>query len=62
MYIAYSALREPNAQQQTEHKESISQADTYTLQLQGYLAACAKYRHEIAAIQQYLPGWMPELK
>jgi hypothetical protein len=62
MYIAYSALRETDARPQKQTNEEILQHDTYALQLQGYLAACAKYSREIAAIQQYLPGWMPELK
>jgi hypothetical protein len=58
MYIAYSALRDANElpNQQTPANLNLQNNNP---QLNGYLAACAKYRTEIAAIQQYLPGWMP---
>ena len=60
MYIAYSALRNrnenPTCQNTTDYNLQINDP-----QLTGYMAACAKYRREIAAIQQYIPGWMPSL-
>lgn len=62
MYVAYSALREPDhiKQNKTSYKQySFAITDP---QVQGYLAACAKYSSEIAAIQKYMPGWMPEFK
>jgi hypothetical protein len=54
MYIAYSALR-------TTTKKGKSQLKNQQLQqrLEGYHATCQKYSKEIAAIQKYLPGWMP---
>ncbi|RVT99794.1 hypothetical protein EOD41_15235 [Mucilaginibacter limnophilus] len=62
MYIAYSALCEAELQPKVKDiynkPNQCSQADD--AKLEGYLAACAKYRHEIAAIQQHFPGWLPE--
>ena len=54
MHIAYSALR-------TTTKNDKAQLKNQQLQqrLEGYQAICQKYNHEIAAIQKYLPGWMP---
>ncbi|MDB5286970.1 MAG: hypothetical protein JWR05_1919 [Mucilaginibacter sp.] len=54
MYIAYSALR-------TTTKNGTSQIKNKQLQhrLAAYQATCQKYSKEIAAIQKYLPGWMP---
>ncbi|WP_146166570.1 hypothetical protein ABZR88_03335 [Mucilaginibacter yixingensis] len=48
MYIAYSALSQTQSSPQTER-------------LDGYTVACLKHRDTIAAIQQYIPGWMPPL-
>lgn len=58
MYIVYSALRDINedASQTRLNKPKITGIN---LRLQGYLAACAKYNSEIIAIQQYIPGWVP---
>jgi hypothetical protein len=54
MYIAYSALR-------TTTKNGKSQLKNQQLQqrLEAYQVTCQKYSKEIAAIQKYLPGWMP---
>lgn len=54
MYIAYSALR-------TKIKTGKPSLRNQQLneRYEGYQTACAKYRAEIAAIQQYLPGWLP---
>ncbi|MEN0053650.1 MAG: hypothetical protein AAGC65_08270 [Mucilaginibacter sp.] len=60
MYIAYSALQlssidnQENIKIQTEHEP--------LLRYQAYLAACAKYTKEIADIQKYIPGWMPDFR
>ncbi|MES2266509.1 MAG: hypothetical protein V4520_07100 [Bacteroidota bacterium] len=59
MHIAYSALRTKpkNGKPKFNDKQ-------LTERYRGYQTACNKYRAEIAAIQQYMPGWMPpfELK
>jgi hypothetical protein len=57
MYIAYSALR-------TTTKNGKSQLKNQQLQqrLESYHATCQKYSKEIAAIQKYLPGWMPKFE
>ncbi|MBB5395622.1 hypothetical protein HDC91_001650 [Mucilaginibacter sp. AK015] len=54
MYIAYSALR--TKQKNGKHMPTSREL---TKRAAGYIAACDKYRHEIAAIQKYIPGWMP---
>ena len=59
MHIAYSALR-------TKSKNGKNQLANKKLdqRYQAYQTACNKYQAEIAAIQKYMPGWMPpfELK
>lgn len=49
MHLAYSALRK------------TSKPSPQTERLDGYAAACHKHRDTIAAIRQYIPGWMPPL-
>jgi hypothetical protein len=58
MYIAYSALQA--ASQQGAPNLTESQSTELFLRHQAYQATCSKYYHEIAAIQQYLPGWTPK--
>ncbi|WP_413668900.1 hypothetical protein ACEN9X_02480 [Mucilaginibacter sp. Mucisp86] len=59
MYIAFSALQQsagdsnyPNTSDNVNEHEVLQR-------FEGYRAACEKYRDEIAAIQKYLPGWVP---
>ncbi|MEB0249928.1 MULTISPECIES: hypothetical protein [unclassified Mucilaginibacter] len=54
MHIAYYALR-------TKQKNGKAELNNQHLaeRYQAYQTACNKYRAEIAAIQQYMPGWMP---
>jgi len=61
MHIAYSALR-PTADDQPKVKKVRSAKRKTRLQFEGYLTACEKYQSEIAAIQQYIPGWKPAFK
>ena len=57
MHLAYSAINQMNNNQQNS---DLPQADNERLlRYQAYQQACEKYRHEIAAIQKYLPGWLP---
>jgi len=61
MYIAYSALQNPpsGGPQQTNHAQSATETESQ-LRYQAYQSVCSKYRHEIAAIQQHIPGWQPK--
>lgn len=53
MHLAYSALRT------TGKRPGNNRA---AARYRGYRAACEKHRETIARIQQYLPGWQPELR
>ena len=58
MHLAYSALQpQPDAPEPRQATKESSRKSR--LRYRGYMAACKKYEHEIAAIQQYLPGWQP---
>jgi hypothetical protein len=57
MHIAYSALQ--NTIQQPAPGNSLLPDDQFSIRFKAYLAVCNKYSTEIAAIQKYLPGWMP---
>ncbi|TFF33417.1 hypothetical protein [Mucilaginibacter psychrotolerans] len=54
MHIAHSAFR-------NKTKAGHAQLSTPEMQqrIAAYHATCKKYKQEIAAIQKYLPGWMP---
>ena len=53
MYIAYSALRATkNGNRDTIDPQLVQR-------YQAYRATCRKYQHQIAAIQKYMPGWIP---
>ncbi|GGH03527.1 hypothetical protein [Mucilaginibacter phyllosphaerae] len=57
MHLAHSALR-------TKQKNGKSQLANKELdeRYRAYLTACNKYQAEIAAIQKYMPGWLPPFK
>ena len=64
MYIAYSALQQTPT---TNHTDDLtarphSEMPEPLLRYQAYQAACKKLSHEIAAIQKYIPGWMPAFR
>jgi hypothetical protein len=52
MHIAYSALHPAGNKTNRRRRSHFNR-------YKGYKTACCKYRHEIAAIQKYMPGWMP---
>jgi hypothetical protein len=62
MYLAYSAidtkplLQSPTGDQYEQANNEI------TLRYRAYQNVCDKYSNEIAAIQKYLPGWMPKFR
>jgi hypothetical protein len=62
MYLAYSAIDiNPISRPQTgEQHEPVN--NEIALRYQAYQNVCDKYSNEIAAIQKYLPGWMPKFR
>jgi hypothetical protein len=54
MYIAHSALRT----KQKNGKPPLINTEL-SQRYEAYLAACNKHRNQIAAIQKYIPGWVP---
>ena len=57
MYIAFSALQ-PQTMAGRNQNENLSNSEP-VLRYKAYVATCEKYKDEIAAIQKYIPGWMP---
>jgi hypothetical protein len=53
MHIVYSALSTLQQKPANKHHKQLRQ------RLQAYHSTCDKYSREIAAIQKYLPGWVP---
>ncbi len=62
MYIAYLSPDFFPAQTNAEKQPAITAEDVtiYNARIEGYSAACERLSKEIAAIQHYLPGWLPE--
>lgn len=58
MHIAYSALQ--NIPQQKPADGTITD-EQLNIRFKAYYNACNKYGKEIAAIQKYIPGWVPAL-
>lgn len=58
MHIAYNALV-PNNHQLPGPAAMTQQKHELAERYRAYQHVCNKYRHEIAAIQKYLPGWQP---
>jgi len=58
MHLAYSAISTDTQQ----HQQQENNRNERLLRYLAYLVTCQKYRREIAAIQQYLPGWTPEFR
>jgi hypothetical protein len=64
MHIAYSALYQVSPVNQSTQLicDKNSEVSEPLLRYQAYQAACQKLSHEIAAIQKYIPGWMPAFR
>lgn len=60
MHLAYSSFR--NICKNDQSNKTSFNKKARQLRYQGYQAACEKYQDEIAAIQQYLPGWKPQFR
>ncbi|WP_121810876.1 hypothetical protein [Mucilaginibacter kameinonensis] len=59
MYIAFSALRQTAQGSIDEYKTEVVNEQEALQRIEGYRMACEKYQNEIAAIQKYMPGWLP---
>ncbi|MCC8427233.1 hypothetical protein [Mucilaginibacter sp. UR6-11] len=57
MHIAYSALQ--NTRRPNPSGTTITASDQLSIRFKAYQSACNKYSKEIAAIQKYIPGWVP---
>jgi hypothetical protein len=63
MHLAYSAINTTdNYQYQSSVMNNDQPDNELMLRYQAYQTACNKYSREIAAIQQYLPGWAPKFR
>jgi hypothetical protein len=56
MHIAYSAIQNTTPHKPANQATAIRQ---HSIRLEAYQATCSKYSKEIAAIQKYIPGWVP---
>ncbi|MES2107903.1 MAG: hypothetical protein V4577_04100 [Bacteroidota bacterium] len=54
MHLAYSAISQTN-----NNRHQMQTDNEQLLRYKAYQQTCEKYRHEIAAIQKYMPGWLP---
>ena len=70
MHVVYSAINTKNTsarpsaslQHNQPYPDSYRDGDELMLRYLAYQTACNKYSHEIAAIQRYTPGWLPEFR
>ena len=62
MRLVYSALQNTVGNTRAIANLNVPASRRVKLRYRGYKAACQKYEQEIAAIQQYLPGWQPAFK
>jgi len=51
MYVVYNALK--SCANRNKKKNNVQK------KYEAYLTVCNKYKHEIVAIQKYIPGWKP---
>ena len=63
MHIAYSAIRiiATNAHPATDNYDDQNKNETMIRYL-AYQTVCNKYSQEIATIQKYIPGWLPQFR
>ncbi|TWR25746.1 hypothetical protein FPZ43_15785 [Mucilaginibacter pallidiroseus] len=54
MHIVYNAFKSPGKFKSRQKEDSQLKQ-----RLEAYQAACQKHSDTLAAIQKYLPGWMP---
>ena len=51
MHVVYNAIKKRTT---GDEKDNGVQK-----KYEAYLSVCNKYKHEIVAIQKYMPGWRP---
>ena len=59
MYLVHSALT-TTAKTQTNAAQQHQTDHELTIRYQAYQTTCDKFSREIAAIQKYIPGWIPK--
>jgi hypothetical protein len=63
MHLAYSAINTITTSQHPQNNGLEDQTNNeMMIRYQAYQNTCNKYTHEIAAIQKYMPGWMPKFQ
>ena len=62
MHLAYSAINTNRDSRQQPIAEQRQPDNDLLLRYQAYRTVCNKYSREIAAIQKYLPGWVPKFR
>jgi hypothetical protein len=62
MHLAYSAISTTNTNLQQNNMQQHEPENETLLRYNAYQATCDKFSHEIAAIQKYLPGWVPKFR
>lgn len=63
MHLAHSAISTNTINQHLlNNKLQEPENSEIILRYQAYQITCSKYAREIAAIQKYMPGWVPEFK
>jgi hypothetical protein len=63
MHLAYSAINtNHNSGPQSAGSNQHQNENELILRYQAYQTACNKYSSEIAAIQKYIPGWLPKFR
>ncbi len=56
MHLAHSALQDTIKQ---ISPVNTMEEEHLNIRFRAYQAVCNKYNREIAAIQKYIPGWVP---
>jgi hypothetical protein len=62
MHLAYSAINTNDDNRQQSIAEQRQPDNDLMLRYQAYQTVCNKYSREIAAIQKYIPGWVPKFR
>ena len=61
MHLAYSAINNDTNNNTSQNNQTQPENETL-LRYRAWQTTCIKYSDEIAAIQKYMPGWVPKLR